>query len=114
MKIQFDTIENHGNKRQGYSKYFPREVKYHEDVDTGEMFVVGINQQGFRGKDFDIKKQPGVVRVVTLGASSTFGFYNRDHETYPHQLAEILNERCTSRRFEVSLIPPVLKFSQYL
>ncbi len=64
------------------------------------MFVVGINEQGFRGRNFG-PKSPGVVRVVTLGASSTFGFYNRDHETYPHQLEQVLNERCDSQHFEV-------------
>jgi len=101
VENEFDTVEKHGNQRQGYSKYFPNEVKYHEDVDTGEMFVVGINEQGFRGEDFEISKEQGVVRIVTLGASSTFGFYNRDNETYPYQLEKMLNERCKSRRFEV-------------
>jgi len=98
---QFDTVEKHHNQRKGYSKYFPNEVKYHQDVDTGEMFIVGINQQGFRGADFKITKEPDVIRIVTLGASSTFGFYNRDNETYPYQLEKMLNERCMSKRFEV-------------
>jgi lysophospholipase L1-like esterase len=48
-----------------------------------------------------------VVRVIALGASSTFGYLDRDDETYPHQLEQRLSERLASegcsdvRRFEV-------------
>jgi hypothetical protein len=56
----------------------------------GELFDVTINSHGFRGKDYQIKKGEGVIRVVTLGASSTFGHYDRDHHTYPFFLEEKL------------------------
>jgi hypothetical protein len=40
--------------------------------------------------------------VLTLGASSTFGFFNKDDETYPYLLEQRLNELCHGRkRFEV-------------
>jgi hypothetical protein len=35
-----------------------------------------------RARLFAVAKRPGVVRVLALGASSTFGFENRDDETY--------------------------------
>jgi lysophospholipase L1-like esterase len=76
-----------------YSKYFPNEIKTLRDTKTLETFPVRINAQGFRGDDFAVRKDPGVVRVLTLGASSTFGYGSRDHETYPHVLEEILNQR---------------------
>jgi len=42
------------------------------------------------------------VRVVTLGASSTFGFHNRDDQTYPRQLENLLNQEARgSTRYEV-------------
>jgi lysophospholipase L1-like esterase len=97
-----DSIETQGQELGGYTKFFPNENKSTKDVDTGERIPVTINAQGFRGKDFRQEKAPGVIRVLTLGASSTFGFYNRDSETYPYQLEKLLNERCGGNvHFEV-------------
>lgn len=63
-------------------------------------FEVKINKYGFRGEDFTIEKADDTIRVVTLGASSTFGYHNRDNETYPVYLENILNtSRCG--KFEV-------------
>jgi lysophospholipase L1-like esterase len=97
-----DSVERHENVLGGYTKYFPYERKSTHDVDTGERIPVTINKHGFRGKDFDKEKPPGVFRILTLGASSTFGYYNRDNDTYPHHLEALLNERCPGPvRFEV-------------
>lgn len=76
----------------GYVKYFPNEVKFDVDPATEQWFRVGINSRGFRGKEFTETKAPGIVRVITLGASSTFGYYNRDETTYPAILEDLLNE----------------------
>lgn len=85
----------------GYSKYRPGQTRMDRDP-TGNRFRVGINRRGFRGPDFDTTKPPNTVRVVTLGASSTFGYYDRDHETYPHYLGRILNQTAApGTRFEV-------------
>lgn len=67
----------------GYSKYFPGEEKYTESPDRKEKWPVRINNHGFRGEDFEIEKAPGTFRILTLGASSTFGYHDRDEETYP-------------------------------
>jgi lysophospholipase L1-like esterase len=85
-----------------YSKYLPHQTKSLHSAVTGEMTEARINNHGFRGDDFALRKGNGVVRVLTLGASSTFGYGSRDGETYPRQLEEILNQRASEGvRFEV-------------
>lgn len=96
------TVEGHENLMEGYTKYFPHQRRVDHEPETGETFAVRINNRGFRGRDFDDRKGPGIVRVITLGASSTFGFYDRDTETYPFLLESRLNaDPNCSRRFEV-------------
>jgi len=96
------TVIKHKNKLEGYSKYFPNQKRCDFDVETRERFEVTINNRGFRGRDFSDRKEPGVIRIVTLGASSTFGYFDRDDETYPVYLEEILNEEYLDKnRFEV-------------
>ncbi len=85
-----------------YKKYEPNQIRIDRDQLTGERFDVSINGQGFRGEDFTQLPEPGVIRVVTLGASSTFGYFNRDHTTYPVLLEERLEAGCGGRvRYEV-------------
>jgi lysophospholipase L1-like esterase len=84
-----------------YSKYFPNEVKITYSPDGKIPYQVRINSHGFRGPDFSIEKPPGTLRVLTMGASSTFGYRNRDEETYPAQLQRILDERGAGLSFEV-------------
>jgi lysophospholipase L1-like esterase len=96
------TALDHDKKCAGYSKYYPHQTRNDFDPDTGKPFAVTINSAGFRGRDFNAHKPPGVTRIVTLGASSTFGFHDRDNETYPAYLEEILNSQAAEGgRFEV-------------
>ena len=96
-------VGNTGNKvdsKSGdYLKYFPNEHKTDYDKD-GKAFNVTINKQGFRGQDFVAEKKPGTIRIVTLGASSTFGYYDRDNETYPFYLEQELNKKTENIAFE--------------
>ena len=95
------TVGHHDNKSANYSKYFPNQVR-HDTDETGKRFRVMINSRGFRGKDFDDQKQPDFIRIVTLGASSTFGFNDRDNETYPYYMEQILNKKSNgNKEFEV-------------
>jgi hypothetical protein len=51
--------------------------------------------------------------VLTLGASSTFGFFNKDDENYPYLLEQRLNKLCHGpKRFEVInfAIPDAIAF----
>jgi lysophospholipase L1-like esterase len=81
----------------GYSKYFPYEHKLTGNPDGGQ-FQVRINNHGFRGADFTVEKPPGTFRVLTLGASSTFGYHDSDEETYPVLLEGELNRTAEGRR----------------
>jgi lysophospholipase L1-like esterase len=90
------------NLLDGYFKYHPHEERYTRDKETGRLIRATINAHGFRGDEFDENKAPGVIRVVTLGASSTFGFSDRDDETYPYYLERYLNRDAPAgERFEV-------------
>ena len=96
------TVMQHRNLQQGYTKFFPNEWKIDHNPATNETFRVSINSRGFRGGEIDETKKPGVTRIVTLVASSTFGYYDRDNETYPYYLEQKLNEDLPSKgRLEV-------------
>jgi lysophospholipase L1-like esterase len=85
-----------------YMKYYPHQIRYTLDRETGRTIPIHINEQGFRGNDFTVAKKPGVLRVATLGASSTFGFSDRDEETYPSYLERMLQAGCEGEAsFEV-------------
>ncbi|MCC7429297.1 hypothetical protein IT568_00500 [bacterium] len=90
----------HKNSVGNYSKYFPNQNRKDKD-ENGEVFEVVINGKGFRGRDFQTKKEEGTTRIVTLGASSTFGYYDRENETYPFYLEKMLNEKFPQKHFEV-------------
>ena len=95
-------VEIPSNELVGYSKYFANQKRVDFDVETGERFDVTINSRGFRGRDFSEQKKPGVIRILCLGSSSTFGYFDRDDETYPVYLEKILNERSGDKvKFEV-------------
>lgn len=54
--------------------------------------------------------------MVTLGASSTFGYYTRDDETYPHYLERYLSQRLAagSRAEVINLGIPHLRSEEIL
>jgi hypothetical protein len=91
---EFHNVRQHGFVAANYTKYFPREERLTYDADTGEVYPATINSRGFRGPEVAEDKDAGTLRVVTLGASSTFGYHDPDDGTYPAILERILNERC--------------------
>ena len=66
-----------------------------------------LNNLGLRGPDVPVEKAPGTIRVVTLGASETFGLSETAGREYPRQLEDSLNARAVlacgadAHRFEV-------------
>lgn len=57
-----------------------------------QQFV--LNNHGFRsGRDHTLKPSPSCVRIMTLGASETFGLLEPPGEEYPAQLERQLNAR---------------------
>ena len=107
-------VAEHLNESVGYTKYFPNERKIDRDPETGELFDVTINSRGFRGKEIAETKEPGTIRVITLGASSTFGYYNRDETTYPVYLEQQLNANGDQTYEVVNLGIPHLNGEQIL
>lgn len=84
------TVGQTGETARGYLKYAPYQVVRDKDQ-HGRTFTARINNHGFRGRDFDLRKRAGTSRVVTLGSSSTFGYHDRDDETYPFLLERALD-----------------------
>jgi len=52
-----------------------------------------VNEAGFRGPLLDLAKTPGVLRIATMGDSSTFGYGVAFEETYSAQLVRMLAEK---------------------
>jgi len=93
------SVAYHRADARGYTKYFPHEAKFVRDMRG--LHRVRINNLGLRGPDVAATKAPGVRRVLTLGASSTFGFEDLDDETYPFYLQRLLDRRAGPGRYEV-------------
>jgi hypothetical protein len=49
-----------------------------------------LNNLGMRGPDVSINKPSNAFRIVTAGASETFGLYESPHREYPRQLEDSL------------------------
>jgi hypothetical protein len=49
-----------------------------------------LNSAGFRGPEIARAPNPGCVRVVVMGASETFGYYESEGKEFPAQLADSL------------------------
>lgn len=60
-----------------------------EQTSRGKYY---INKLGYRGHDFSIEKQPGRIRVVTMGGSSVFDVGALDDEDWPHRVEQLLKE----------------------
>ncbi len=72
-------------------------------LDGGESRIdIEINELGFRGPDFKVKKPEGTLRVFCLGGSTTFGpFAASDAHTWPRKLEAKLRELHPDRTIEV-------------
>jgi hypothetical protein len=52
-----------------------------------------LNAAGFRGPEISNTPSDGCVRIAVMGASETFGYYERAGKEYPAQLADSLSRR---------------------
>lgn len=59
-----------------------------------------MNNLGFRGADISEMPRPGIIRVVVLGASETFGLYESEGLEYPARMQSLLDSLAQGR-FEV-------------
>jgi lysophospholipase L1-like esterase len=74
---------------------------YTDRFKSGLAYRVSTNNLGFRGSDVALHKAAGVLRVLCLGDSYTFGAYVDDMETWPAQLELALKEGMPGREVEV-------------
>lgn len=80
-------------------RYRPNQVIRGGFLPAGEYT---INSRGYRTPEFTDQKPAGVMRVICLGGSSTFGWGVADDDAYPRRLEEQLNELDPEhRRWEV-------------
>ncbi|MDP8256697.1 MAG: GDSL-type esterase/lipase family protein [Candidatus Alcyoniella australis] len=75
-----------------YSELFAR---------SDATYELSINSQGCRGPEFALPKPPGVLRVVLLGDSSTFGWDTPLEKTYGRLLEDALQQRFSGQTIEV-------------
>jgi len=68
----------------------------HRSDATSHVFDAGA-----ASRSVPTAKPVGVRRVLTLGASETFGSADRDDDTYPYYLQAALDRRVGPRRFDV-------------
>lgn len=94
---RYVTTAFHENTFEHYSKYYPNQPRIHPDV-SGVSIPATINANGFRGAPFEAQKPAKVTRIITIGASATFGFRTRDQETFPRNLEILLNEGAAASR----------------
>lgn len=59
-----------------------------------------LNNLGFRGPDVLLDKKDK-IRIVTMGASETFGLYEKEGKEWPRQLETLLKEELKDRGVEV-------------
>src|SRR5687767_4198115 len=69
---------------------------------SGGRINIKINSLGFRGDEFTREKPPNTIRIVCLGASTTFNAEVTSNEaTWPHRLQEKLQAAYPNVRIEV-------------
>ena len=62
-----------------------------------------LNNFGYRGPDIKIQKDPGKVRIICLGMSSTFGLYEDEENDWPRSLEGFA--KAAMRYYEKELRP---------
>ncbi len=94
-------VTDHSASGQGYTKFQPASI-YEYKLSPARTIEMRINSDGFRGlEDFRRPKPAGVFRVVTLGASSTFGLVTEDDATYPYLLERFFDRTDAHPEVEV-------------
>lgn len=103
ISIALVIIFNPSNKNIWYDPYatrppflFDPKLMHHrfipfiKDYEWDSHFT--INSHGFRGEDFDFKKQKNEFRIIVIGDSCVFGACVDDQDTYCYKLEKLLNK----------------------
>jgi len=86
------------NKDVGMKRLFPTLVQMDSNgilhnIPNTRYKKWKINSLGFRGAEIDLEKKEGQIRIVCLGASETFGYYESYGKEWPSQLGEMLRDK---------------------
>ncbi|MGE5797794.1 MAG: SGNH/GDSL hydrolase family protein [Ignavibacteria bacterium] len=60
---------------------------------TGKRPSYYINPRGYRGKEFNIIKDKGTIRIIIYGGSAVFDIYKSEGKDWPHRIEQILKEK---------------------
>lgn len=69
---------------------FPRKE---QNVKGGNGAYLHINSKGYRGRDFEVVKPKGMVRIIFYGGSSVFDINVSEGKDWPHRVEDILKSR---------------------
>jgi lysophospholipase L1-like esterase len=80
---------------------FARQVFPQKEQKTVDMYWLGddgnpsryINALGYRGKPFNIQKNPDTVRVIVYGGSSVFDLAVPEGKDWPHRVEQYLHQQ---------------------
>jgi hypothetical protein len=61
-----------------------------------------MNGLGLRGPPTSMTPHAGVIRIITVGASETFGLRESPDHDFPRQLEDSLNRQLAARRCEIA------------
>jgi lysophospholipase L1-like esterase len=70
-----------------------------EGLISSEFGDIFINKWGFRGPYFEKEKPENIFRIVSLGASTTLGWWIGNEVTYPRILERMLNNKFNKNKF---------------
>jgi hypothetical protein len=76
------------------------ELKPNAKLNMGN-YVISINSDGFRDKEYSYQKQKNMYRIIVIGDSVTFAKSFRLQDTLPKILEAKLNTSCPGKKFEV-------------
>lgn len=79
-------------------KFRPNQVIRSNFIVEGEY---RINFFGLRNKEFSEKKPEGVLRIICLGNSNTFGWKQKEEDAYPQQLQKLFDANRPELKLEV-------------
>ena len=71
-------------------------IRFRRRID-GTFYHVRHNNLGFRGRDHEFEKPPGVFRIVAIGDSFTYGAGASEGATYPDRIEAALDARGPDR-----------------
>ncbi len=106
LKLFFPyTVATIGHQHAENAKHYgwgfdPHEGFLNQNPDTKEVYYGLLNNHGWRDRDREYAKPPGVFRIVALGDSVTFGAITPEDKTY----TRILEDKLRADGFAVEVI----------